>query len=97
MTDLLLDADRLLVVGLVDRAAELFRQAAEADPGSGAAIVGLANCELERGNMPGAYALALRALELDRNNSVALRLEARLSEVLATRGQPVRRPAWVLR
>jgi tetratricopeptide (TPR) repeat protein len=97
VTERMLQADRLLIVGLVDQAAAIYRAALEADPKSEAALVGLANCEVEQGNMPGAYALALRALELDRSNNVALRMEARLSEVLAVRGQPVRRPAWISR
>lgn len=97
MTERLLQADRLLIVGLVDQAAAIYRAALDADPANQAAIVGMANCEVEQGNMPGAYALALRALEIDRSNNVALRMEARLSEVLAARGQPVRRPAWIAR
>lgn len=97
MTDRLLQADRLLIVGLVDQAAAIYRAELEADARSEEALVGLANCEVEQGNMPGAYALALRALEIDRSNNVALRLEARISEVLAVRGQPVRRPAWISR
>lgn len=96
MIELLLQADRLLAVGRVDQAEALYSRAAERDPQNAIAVVGMAKCESERGNERAAYALAVRALGIDPQNNVALRLEARLSEVLATRGQPVDRPPFVL-
>lgn len=97
MNERLLQADRLLIVGLVDLAATIYREVLAADPRNSQALVGLANCAVEQGDLRGGYALALRTLEIDRSNNVALRMEARLSEILATRGEPVRRPAWITR
>lgn len=91
----LLQADRLLIVGLVDRAADAYHVVLAGEPDNAQAIIGLANCEIERGNDRGAYDLAVRALRLDRGNGVARRMEERLAEVLATRGQLVARPSWV--
>jgi thioredoxin-like negative regulator of GroEL len=93
----LLQADRLLIVGLVPQAAAIYQAILQAEPRNPAALIGLANCTVEEGDFRGGYALALRALEVDRTNNVALRLEARLSEVLAVRGEPVRRPGWITR
>lgn len=95
MNDLLLQADRLLIVGMVEQAAAIYRRVIEAEPRSSQALVGLANCEVERGDLRGGYELALEALAVDRSNNVALRMEARLSEILATRGEPVSRPSWI--
>lgn len=97
MNERLLQADRLLIVGLIDQAASIYREVLTADPSNSQALIGLANCQVEQGDMRGGYALALRALDVDRTNNVALRMEARLSEILATRGEPVRRPAWITR
>lgn len=97
MNDRLLQADRLLIVGLIDHASGIYREVLDVEPRNSRALVGLANCEVERGDMVAGYAFALRALEVDRANNVALRMEARLSEILATRGEPVRRPAWITR
>ena len=96
MIELLLQADRTLTMGLVDQAERLYRQAAEADPLNAIAVVGLARVAIERGDDPGAWALAVRALELDPENTSAIRLEARTAEILATRGEPVERPDWVV-
>jgi len=93
----LLQADRLLIVGLIDQAGRIYREVLSAEPGNSQALVGLANCEVEQGNLLAGYDVALRALEVDRTNTVALRMEARLSEILAARGEPVRRPAWITR
>jgi alkyl sulfatase BDS1-like metallo-beta-lactamase superfamily hydrolase len=62
------------------------------DPGNAIAVVGLARCALADGDDHGAYELASRALEIDPENDMARRMEARLSEILATRGEPVTRP-----
>lgn len=96
MIERLLEAERDLVVGLVDRAEAIYRSLVETDPQNAVAVVGLARCALERGDDRGAYALTVRALTIDPENAAALRLEARLSEIFAARGQPVERPASVL-
>lgn len=95
MIEVLLQAERLLVHGMVDKAEEMFRRVAEQDPQNAIAVVGLARVALERGDDHLAYETALAALEIDRQNVAALRLEARLSEVFATRGTPVDRPPWL--
>jgi Tetratricopeptide repeat len=91
----LLEAERDLAVGLVDRAEAIYQGLAEADARNAVAVVGLARCRLEHGDDRGAYQLAVRALTIDPDDAAALRMEARLSEVLATRGEPVERPAFV--
>ena len=93
MIERLLEAERDLAVGLVDTAEAIYRGLVEADPQNAVAVVGLARCALERGDERGAYLLAVRALTIDPEDAAALRMEARLSEVLATRGDPVERPA----
>jgi thioredoxin-like negative regulator of GroEL len=95
MIQSLLQAERLLVVGQVDAAEKIYSSTLAADPRNSIAMVGLARVALERGDDKLAYQHACAALEIDRQNAAALRLEARLSEVLATRGEPVQRPAWL--
>ena len=95
MIERLLQADRALSVGLVDQAERLYLEVIAGDPGNAVAVVGLARVALERGDEEGAYEHVKRALELDPTDQPALRMEARLSEILATRGRPVRRPAFV--
>lgn len=95
MIESLLQAERLLVVGQVDAAEKIYSSTLAADPRNSIAMVGLARVALERGDDKLAYQRACEALEIDRQNAAALRLEARLSEVLATRGEPVERPAWL--
>lgn len=92
MIELLLEAERALSFGRVDRAEELYRQVAESDPRNSIAIVGLARVALERADDLGAYMLARRALVIDPENEAARRLAQRLEEVLATRGEPVADP-----
>jgi hypothetical protein len=90
--ELLLDAERAMSFGRVDRAEEIYRQVAAADPRNSIAVVGLARVALERTDDLGAYLLARRALVIDPENDAARRLATRLEEVLATRGEPVTDP-----
>jgi hypothetical protein len=92
MIELLLEAERALSFGRIDRAEQLYRQVATGDPRNSIAVVGLARVALERSDDLGAYLLARRALGIDPENDAARRLAVRLEEVLATRGQPVADP-----
>ena len=87
MIELLLQADRVLTLGMVDQAEQLYRQAAEADPQNSIAVVGLARVALEREDDEGALREARRALAIDPENVAAARLAARLEEVLAHRAR----------
>ncbi len=92
MIEQLLQADRLLTVDQVTQARDLYARVASLDPGNAIAVVGLARCALADGNDREAHALAARALAIDPEDDMARRLEARLAEVLAARGEPVRAP-----
>ena len=92
MIELMLQAEQTLGLGLVDQAERLYEQASAADPHNAIAIVGLARVRLERGDRPGAHELVLRALSIDPENTTALRMEARLREVLAGEGRLVSAP-----
>ncbi len=96
MIERLLQAERAMALGLIDQAETIYRQLADADPRNAVAVVGLARVALERRQDRLAYDLSVHALEIDPQDAAALRMEARLSEVLATRGEPVERPAFVL-
>jgi len=85
--ELLLEAERALSFGRVDRAEVLYRQVAEADPHNSIAIVGLARVALEHADDAGAIVLARRALAIDPENEAARRLVERMEEVLRTRGE----------
>jgi len=87
----LLQADRLLVVDQVQQARDMYARVAELDPGNAIAVVGLARCALADGDDHAAYGLAARALRIDPENDMARRMEARLAEILAERGEPVER------
>jgi hypothetical protein len=90
--ELLLEAERALSFGRIERAEALYNQVADADPRNSIAVVGLARVALERGDDHGAYALARQALDIDPENEAAMRLASRLEEVLATRGEGVADP-----
>ena len=92
MIELLLEAERAMSFGRIDRAAEIYEQVATSDPRNSIAVVGLARVALERADDLGAYLLARRALVIDPENEAARRLAVRLEEVLATRGEPVNDP-----
>ena len=85
MIEALLQAERLLVHGMVDQAERIYQGAIDQDPNNSIAVVGLARVALERGDDELAYAQAKRALDIDPQNAAALRLEARLGEVLERR------------
>jgi hypothetical protein len=88
----LLQADRLLAVDQVDAAEAIYRRVSELDPMDAIAVVGLARCALARGDDRAAHDLAARALGIDPANDMARRMEARLAEILGTRGETVARP-----
>jgi hypothetical protein len=90
--ELLLEAERAMSFGRLDRAEEIYEQVATSDPKNSIAVVGMARVRLERGDDLGAYLLARRALGIDEENEAARRLAVRLEEVLATRGEPVADP-----
>ena len=93
MIELLLQADRVLTLGMVDQAERLYLQAAAADPQNSIAVVGLARVALERDDDEGALREARRALAIDPENVAAARLATRLEEVLAYRARTL--PATV--
>jgi len=86
--ELLLDAERALVAGLLDRAERTYRQVLAAEPENAIAIVGLARVALERGDEATALEMGRRALAADPENVAAGRLVARLEEVQAARTAP---------
>jgi hypothetical protein len=90
--ELLLEAERALSFGLVDRAETLYRQVAAADPKNSIAIVGLARVALERADDAQALTYARQALAIDPENDAARRLAQRMEEVLTTRGDAVPDP-----
>jgi len=85
MIELLLAAERMLTLGLLDRAEHLFAQVAQADPKNAIAVTGLARVALERGDEASALEMARRALAIDPQDDAARRLVERLEEVIATR------------
>jgi tetratricopeptide repeat protein len=93
MIERLLEAERALSVGLLDQAERLYQQAWDADPHNSIAVVGLARVALERGDEPGAQALARRALEIDPDNQAAHRMVDRLVEVQTTRKETAEQAA----
>lgn len=92
MIELLLEAERAMSFGRLDRAEEIYRQVVASDPNNSIAVVGLARVALDRGDDLAAYGLARQALGIDAENDAARRMAIRLEEVLATRGEPVAEP-----
>ena len=92
MIEQILQADRMLQVDQVEQARDMYQRVVDLDPGNAIAVVGLAQCALADGDDAEAYRLASRALEIDPQNDMARRMEARLSEIMATRGEGVERP-----
>ena len=82
-----MEAERAFLVGLVDQAERLYRQAAAADPRNSIAVVGLARVALERADDARALQLAWRAQGIDPENVAAARLAARMEVVLTARGE----------
>lgn len=92
MIELLLEAERAMSFGRLDRAEEIYRQVVASDPHNSIAVVGLARVALDRGDDLASYRMARQALGIDPENDAARRMAVRLEEVLATRGQPVDDP-----
>ncbi len=92
MIELLLQAERALSMGMVDQAERLYRQAVDADPHNSIAVVGLARVALERADDAEALRQARRALAIDPENVAAVRLAARLEEVMTYRGEALPAP-----
>jgi hypothetical protein len=84
----LLQAERLLIHGMVDQAEQIYANAVAQDPRNAIAVVGLARVALERGEERLAYDRARDALQIDPENVAAQRLEQRLAEVFAERDHP---------
>jgi len=82
MIELMLQAERLVSMGLLDQAERHYRQALEADPANAIAQVGLARIAVERGDDRSALDHAGAALGIDPENTAALRLRARLLETM---------------
>jgi Tfp pilus assembly protein PilF len=93
MIEQILQGDRYLQVDQVEQARAIYQSVVDLDPNNAIATVGLAQCALADGHDEQAHELAARALELDPENDMARRMEARLAEVLTVRGEHVDRPA----
>jgi tetratricopeptide (TPR) repeat protein len=89
----LLNADRLLMVDQVEKAEAAYQRISDLDPANAIAVVGLARCALALGDDRRAHELASKALQIDPEDDKARRMEARLAEILTTRGETVSRPA----
>ncbi|MBA3307628.1 MAG: tetratricopeptide repeat protein [Chloroflexi bacterium] len=85
MIEPLLQAERLLLMGLLDQAEAVYRRTVEVDPRNAIAVMGLARVAVERGDMEEAHAQAARALRIDPENAAAAAMEARTAELLGRR------------
>jgi thioredoxin-like negative regulator of GroEL len=91
-----LQADRLLLYGLLDQAEALYGEVLRAEPRNSEAAFGLARVALERGEEQMAYERVQAAVGLNPGNDDAQRLARRLGEILEARrsGSPAAsRPA----
>ncbi len=84
----LLQADRLLMYGLLDQAEQLYQQVLDQERDNSEAAFGLARVALERGDEQLAHQRAAHAVELNPRNDDAQRLLARLAEILKARREP---------
>ncbi len=84
-----IQADRLLIYGLLDQAELLYEEVLVAEPTNVEAAFGLARVALERGDEQIAYERVRRAVEINPRFDDAVRLEQRLAEILATRANGV--------
>lgn len=91
MNETLLQAERLLSVGLLDQAEALYLGSLEQQPGDALALMGLARVSIERGDDLAAHAYALRAVAADPENSAARAMATRWAELLRARGASVGR------
>lgn len=85
MIEPLLQAERLLLMGLLDQAEALYGRTVEQDPRNAIAVMGLARVAVERGEMEEAHAQAERALSIDPENAAAAAMKARTWELLGRR------------
>ena len=91
MIEPLLEAERLLRYGMLDRAEAIYRSVAERDPRNAFAFIGLARVASERGQDEDAYRFSAEAARIDPENAVAQALAQRLGELAGRRdeSQPV--------
>ncbi|HET7474321.1 MAG TPA: hypothetical protein VFJ71_14450 [Candidatus Limnocylindrales bacterium] len=87
MIELMLEAERALAVGLLDKAEGHYKTVVANDPRNAIAIVGLARVALERDDQLATYLLARKALAIDPENPAASHLAHRMAEQLAMRGE----------
>jgi tetratricopeptide (TPR) repeat protein len=80
-----IQADRLLVYGLLDQAERLYEEVLANEPQNVEAAFGLARVALERGDEQLAYERCQRAVSINPRFDDAVRLEQRLAEIIATR------------
>lgn len=93
MNETLLQAERLLAVGLLDQAEALYLVSLEQQPGDALALMGLARVSIERGDDSAAHALAVQAVAANPENAAAEAMETRLAELLRAQGELVARAA----
>ena len=87
-----IQADRLLVYGLLDQAEAMYDEVLAAEPQNVEVAFGLARVALERGDEQLAYERVQRAVKINPRFDDAQRLQQRLAEILATRAaQPYTR------
>jgi hypothetical protein len=80
-----IQADRLLLYGLLDQAEQLYAEVLRVEPTNSEAAFGLARVALERGDEILAYERAQVATSLNPRDDDARRLADRLGEILESR------------